>query len=131
MEKTFSYRRHEVVRDAPMVEAFMAKWPALFDFHEINAEFKRIATIPPQTKFLAQLDLHLDNLVKLVNRRGGLGLILKRIAAQMGNCEDVDAECVKGVCIYMGEDPDMLIREYVGMEERAISETVEDITVRI
>lgn len=30
-------------------------------------------------------------------------------------CEDVDAgrECVKGVCIYMGEDPGMLIREYV------------------
>lgn len=28
-------------------------------------------------------------------------------------CEDVDAECVKGVCIYMGEDPDNLIREYV------------------
>ncbi|CAI5673606.1 unnamed protein product [Oreochromis niloticus] len=133
MEKTFSYRRHEVVRDAPMVETFMARWPALFDFHEINAEFKRIATIPPQTKFLAQLDLHLGNLVKLVNRRGELGLILERIAAQMDNCEDVDAgrECVKGVCIYMGEDPDMLIREYVGMEERAINETVEDITVGI
>lgn len=133
MEETFSYRRHEVVRDAPMVEAFMARWPALFDFHEINAEFKRIATIPPQTKFLAQLDLHLDNLVKSVSRRGELGLILERIVAQMDNCEDVDAgrECVKGVCIYMGEGPGILIREYVGMEERAINETVEDTTVRI
>ncbi|KAL4008308.1 hypothetical protein ACER0C_002160 [Sarotherodon galilaeus] len=49
-----------------MVEAFMARWTALFDFHEINAEFKRIATIPPQTKFPAQLDLHLDNLVNLL-----------------------------------------------------------------
>lgn len=49
----------------------------------------------------------------------------------MDNCEDVDAASVKGVCIYMGEDPGMLIREYVGMEERAISETVEDTTVRI
>ncbi|CAI5678324.1 unnamed protein product [Oreochromis niloticus] len=100
---------------------------------QINAEFKRIATIPPQTKFLAQLDLHLSNLVKLVNRRGELGLILERIVAQKDNCEDVDAgrECVKGVCIYMGEDPDMLIREYVGMEERAINETAEDTTVRI
>lgn len=28
-------------------------------------------------------------------------------------CEDVDAASVKGVCIYMGEDPGMLIREYV------------------
>ncbi|CAI5684527.1 unnamed protein product [Oreochromis niloticus] len=33
MEKTFAYRRHEVVCDAPMVEAFMARWPALFDVH--------------------------------------------------------------------------------------------------
>lgn len=59
--------------------------------------------------------------------------MLKRIVAQMDNCEDVDAgrECVKGVCIYMGEDPGMLTREYVGMEERAINETAEDTTVRI
>ena len=42
MEKTFSYRRHEVVRDAPMVEAFMAKWPALFDFHEVRFASYRV-----------------------------------------------------------------------------------------
>ncbi|MEQ2274411.1 hypothetical protein XENORESO_020690, partial [Xenotaenia resolanae] len=34
MEKTFAYRRHEIVRDAPMVEALMARWPALFDIRE-------------------------------------------------------------------------------------------------
>ncbi|XP_026009335.1 uncharacterized protein LOC113013020 isoform X2 [Astatotilapia calliptera] len=135
MEKTFAYRRHEVVRDAPMVEAFMARWPALFDVHEINAEFKRITTIPLQSKFLSQMDLHLDNLVKLFKRRGGqLGQRLKKVVAQMDNCEDVDAgrECViKGVCIYMGEDPDNLIREYVDMDEDAINEAIEDTTVGI
>jgi hypothetical protein len=31
MEKTFAYRRHEVVCDAPMAEDFMARWPALFE----------------------------------------------------------------------------------------------------
>jgi hypothetical protein len=36
MEKVFAYRRHEVVRDAPMVEDFMARWPALFEVIEIN-----------------------------------------------------------------------------------------------
>lgn len=29
MEKTFAYRRHEVVGDAPMVDDFMTRWPAL------------------------------------------------------------------------------------------------------
>lgn len=36
MEKTFAHRRHEVVRDAPMVEDFMARWPALFDVSEVS-----------------------------------------------------------------------------------------------
>lgn len=35
MKKTFAYRRHEVVRDAPMVEAFMSRWPGLFDIREV------------------------------------------------------------------------------------------------
>ncbi|XP_030580567.1 uncharacterized protein LOC115776897 [Archocentrus centrarchus] len=129
MEKTYAYRRHEIVRDAPMVEAFMARWPALFDIREINAEFKRITNIPLQSKSLSQLDLHLGNLVKLFKRRGGQ---LGQKLAQMDDCEDVDAgrECViKGVCVYMGEDPDHLIREYVGMDEAAISEAIEDTTV--
>ncbi|XP_039650143.1 uncharacterized protein LOC120555500 [Perca fluviatilis] len=78
MEKTFAHRRHEDVRDAPMVEDFMARWPALFDVSEINAEFKRIATVPLQSKFLSQLDLHSDNLMKLFKKRGGqLGQRLK------------------------------------------------------
>uniref|UniRef100_A0A667W8B2 PB1 domain-containing protein n=1 Tax=Myripristis murdjan TaxID=586833 RepID=A0A667W8B2_9TELE len=36
MEKTFAHRRHEVVRDAPMVEDFMARWPALFEVSEVR-----------------------------------------------------------------------------------------------
>lgn len=36
MEKTFAHRRHEVVRDGPMVEDFMARWPALFDVTEVR-----------------------------------------------------------------------------------------------
>ena len=36
MEKTFAHRRHEVVRDAPMVESFMARWPALFEVSEVR-----------------------------------------------------------------------------------------------
>lgn len=36
MEKTFALRRHEVVRDAPMVESFMARWPALFEVSDVR-----------------------------------------------------------------------------------------------
>ncbi|KAJ7998433.1 hypothetical protein DPEC_G00204880 [Dallia pectoralis] len=117
MEKTFAHRRHEVVRDAPMVQDFMARWPALFHVSEINAEFKRITTVPLQSKFLSQLDLYSDNLVKLFKKKGGqLGERLKTIIAQMADCDDVDAgwECIiKGVCIYMEEDPENLVKQYV------------------
>ncbi|XP_047233654.1 uncharacterized protein LOC124875491 [Girardinichthys multiradiatus] len=46
--------------------------------------------------------------------------------------QDVDTGrvCViKRVSIYMGEDSDHLIREYVGMDEAAINEAIEDTTV--
>lgn len=36
MEKTFAYRQHEVVRDAPMVADFMARWPAFFEVSEVR-----------------------------------------------------------------------------------------------
>ena len=36
MEKTFAHRRREVVRDAPMVENVMARWPALFEVSEVR-----------------------------------------------------------------------------------------------
>ncbi len=38
MEKTFSHRRYEVVRDTPMVQDFKARWPALFDVSEVCHE---------------------------------------------------------------------------------------------
>ncbi|KAK0144614.1 hypothetical protein N1851_016956 [Merluccius polli] len=75
MEKTFAYRRHEVVRDAPMVDDFMARWPALFEVSE--------------SKFLSQLDLQSDHLTRLFQRRGGqLGEKLKRVTAQIANSLD-------------------------------------------
>ena len=35
MEKTFAYRRYEVVRDTPMIQDFQARWPALFETSEV------------------------------------------------------------------------------------------------
>jgi len=35
MEKTFAYRRQEVVRNTPMIKDFQARWPALFEVGEV------------------------------------------------------------------------------------------------
>ncbi|XP_063049282.1 uncharacterized protein LOC134443429 [Engraulis encrasicolus] len=115
MDRTFAHRRHEVVRDAPSVDTLMARWPALFDVREINAEFKRITTMPLQSKVLSQLDVYSGDLSRLFERRGGqLGERLKGIVAELAHCDDVDAgrECIiKGLCIYLNEAPENLIRE--------------------
>ncbi|XP_038575119.1 uncharacterized protein LOC119902824 [Micropterus salmoides] len=95
----------------------------------------RLQKVPLQSKFLSQLDLHSDNLMRLFQNRGGqLGKRLQRIIAQMADCDDVDTgrECIiKGVCIYMGEDPENLVREYVAMDKDAINEALEDTVVGI
>ncbi|XP_053092636.1 uncharacterized protein LOC117597938 [Pangasianodon hypophthalmus] len=100
-----------------------------------SREFKRITTVPLQSKLLSQLDLYSDKLMRLFKKRGGqLGERLKRINAQLADCNDVDAgrTCIiKGLCIYMSEDPENLIQEYVGMDEDAIKEAIEDTTVGI
>ncbi|KAM9354214.1 uncharacterized protein KZ484_012402 [Pholidichthys leucotaenia] len=82
MEKTFAYRRYEVVCDTPMIKDFQARWPALFETSEINAEFKRITTVPLQSRFFSQLDVLSDKLLKLFEKRGGqIGKHLQSILA--------------------------------------------------
>ena len=36
MAKTFSHRRQEVIRDAPMIAVFKTRWPALFSVREVT-----------------------------------------------------------------------------------------------
>nr|XP_023655925.1 uncharacterized protein LOC111837808 [Paramormyrops kingsleyae] len=112
MEKTFSHRRYEVVRHTPMIQDFKARWPALFD---INAEFKRITTMALQSRFLSQIDILSDKLLKVFQKRGGQRR-LQTIMEPMAQDDDVDAgrECIiKGLCVYLNEDPDNMVKEYV------------------
>ncbi|XP_028292864.1 uncharacterized protein LOC114455680 [Gouania willdenowi] len=135
MEKTFAYRRLEVIRDAPMVQDLHARWPALFDVSEINAEFKRITTMPLQSRFLSQLDVLSDKLLKLFEKRGGqLGKKLQNILAQMAQNDDCDAgrECIiKGLCVYLNEDPDNLVKEYVEKDDALFHKSIEETMVGI
>ncbi|KAJ8353478.1 hypothetical protein SKAU_G00210450 [Synaphobranchus kaupii] len=83
MEKTFAYRRQEVVSKSPLVDIFRARWPAFFDESESDdTEFGRESVI-------------------------------------------------RGLCIYLNEDPERLVKEYVTADEDIIQEGFEDITVGI
>ncbi|XP_074551477.1 uncharacterized protein LOC141808698 isoform X2 [Halichoeres trimaculatus] len=100
---------------------------------QINAEFKRITTIPLQSRFLSQLDVLSDKLLKPFEKRGGqIGKRLQSILTHMAEVDDVDVgrECViKGLCVYLNEDPNSLVREYTADE--AFQGSIEDTTVGI
>ncbi|KAF5894172.1 sterile alpha motif domain-containing protein 3-like isoform X1, partial [Clarias magur] len=83
----------------------------------INAEFRRITTLPLQSKFLSQLDRFSDDLLKVFLKKGGV--IRKRIQdamVPMSQNDNIETkrECIlKGLCIYLNEDPQHLVKEYL------------------
>ncbi|XP_078024484.1 uncharacterized protein LOC144463594 [Epinephelus lanceolatus] len=131
MQKTFSYRRQEVVQDAPVISEFVNRWPALFTVREINEEFMRITTLPLQAKFLAQLDKYTANLLKVFSNRGGAaGRKIRLLMAPTAKSEDIDLKrdyILRGLCVYLNEDSDTLIKEYLNANheeaERGIAQT--------
>ncbi|KAF3834515.1 hypothetical protein F7725_027073, partial [Dissostichus mawsoni] len=76
-------------------------------------EFKRITTLPLQSRFLSQLDVLSDKLLKIFEKRGGqIGQRLNCIMSNMTQVDDVDLgrECLlKGLCVYLNEDPEDLL----------------------
>ncbi|XP_053273381.1 uncharacterized protein LOC128431172 isoform X2 [Pleuronectes platessa] len=90
MAKTFAYRRQEVVRDKPMMAEFKIRWPGLFTVAEVEAEFVRITTAPLVSKFLAQLDQHTAQLIKVFEKKGGsAGMKIRKMLAPI--TQDTDA----------------------------------------
>ncbi|KAJ4946069.1 hypothetical protein JOQ06_023744 [Pogonophryne albipinna] len=71
--------------------------------------------MPLLSRFLSQLDLHSASLLRVFSKQSGQqGKKLKDMAAMM--TEDIDAsrEClIKGLCIYLNEDPEDLVKEYL------------------
>lgn len=119
MAKTFGYRRQEIVHKQPPTEDLLARWPALFQMDEINAEFLRVTTLPLEAKFLAQLDKHSTKLLQVISSKGG------RVKEQTTRTIEVMDETVnitirreailKSLMIYLGESAEHLIKEYQGM----------------
>ncbi|KAK5892178.1 hypothetical protein CesoFtcFv8_012582 [Champsocephalus esox] len=119
MQKTFAYRRQEIVHDAPVVAELVNKWPALFTVGEINAEFMRITTLPLQAKFLAELDRYSPNLLKVFHNRGGdAGRKIRLLMAPTARSEDIELKrdsVLKSLCAYLKEDSNSLIKEYLNV----------------
>ncbi|KAJ4921896.1 hypothetical protein JOQ06_024060 [Pogonophryne albipinna] len=100
----------------------------------INAEFKRITTIPLQSKFLSQLDLYSANLLKMFeSTTGQKGKKLKALTNNM-DTDDIDAGrdlLIKGLCLYLNEDPGDLVQEFIDVDETIVEGAIEKTTMGI
>ncbi|XP_066533957.1 uncharacterized protein [Hoplias malabaricus] len=120
MSKTFSYRRREVVQESPVVGDFKMKWPALFQIDEIGAEFQRITTVPFETTFMAQLDSLVPQLAFVFKKKGGVsGQKIAKLLKILHEAKNVHLKreaIIKALCLYLGEDDEFLIREYMDIQ---------------
>ncbi|KAL7882392.1 hypothetical protein SRHO_G00000500 [Serrasalmus rhombeus] len=84
---------------------------------------------------MLKLDAHSERLISLFKKRGGqIGKRLASIMAAMAEDDDVDLgrECIiKALCVYLNEDPENLVREYVAADEALIQGSIEETTVGI
>ncbi|XP_041840378.1 uncharacterized protein LOC121639284 [Melanotaenia boesemani] len=125
MSRTFSYRRKEVVQGSLSAGEFKARWPALFQISEINAEFQRITTLQLETTFMAELDNLAPQLASIFQKKGGIcGQKLVQhvqiIQEATSDVEDRRVAVLKGLCLYLGEDDESLIREYMDIDGNSI-----------
>ncbi|KAJ8394329.1 hypothetical protein AAFF_G00047360 [Aldrovandia affinis] len=115
MAKTFSIRRQEVVNQAPPVNDFQDRWPALFDAAQINEEFRRITTVNLETTFMAKLDQYTLKIMSLVSSRGGAAKVnIQRIMNMLPEDYSVEKRrevAIHGLVVYLREKEDDLFKE--------------------
>ncbi|KAI9514972.1 hypothetical protein NQZ68_028924 [Dissostichus eleginoides] len=104
MERTFSYRRQEVVQDKPLVADFKSRWPALFEMNEV-----RLGNTGRQDTAVNEWGLMRDP----------------------GQSDDIEVrrECIlKCLCTYLHEDSGKLVGEYLSSDiaeaKKEIAKTV-------
>ncbi|XP_071343618.1 uncharacterized protein [Trachinotus anak] len=129
MAKTFAYRRQEVVRDKPMIAEFKIRWPGLFTVAEVEAEFVRIRIAPLFSKFLAQLDQHSAQLIKVFKKKGGSAgrkISLNLVPIAQNETVEKKRECIlRALCIYLNEDLNILFKEYLDSDATAVQRELE------
>ncbi|XP_037620015.1 uncharacterized protein LOC119484907 [Sebastes umbrosus] len=135
MDKTFSLRRQDVVGKESGVEEMKERWPALFTMDEVNAEFMRITTVPLQLRFLASLDKHHSKLTDIIRNKGGVVREKTRnILKVLDQSLEVNQkrECLlKCLILYLGEDVDKLIKEYLVVQKDEAETELERCTMAV
>ncbi|KAF7642129.1 hypothetical protein LDENG_00264180 [Lucifuga dentata] len=135
MDRTFSLRRQEVVEKESGVEELKERWPALFTMEEINAEFMRITTVPLQPRFLASLDKHHSKLIEIIRNKGGaVREKTRNILKVLDQSLEVNLkrECLlKCLIVYLGEDVDKLIKEYLVVQKDEAEAELERCTMAV
>ncbi|XP_016103268.1 uncharacterized protein [Sinocyclocheilus grahami] len=96
MSKTFSLRRKDVIQKLPVID-LNARWPALFEFSQIEEEFRRITMKPLQSTFLGKLDKYTPKLLSLYRMKGGaVGKKLDETLDIINEiCDDDDAAVIQ------------------------------------
>ncbi|XP_074496794.1 uncharacterized protein LOC141770849 isoform X1 [Sebastes fasciatus] len=121
LDKIFSLRRQDVVGKESGMEELKERWPAWFTMDEVNAEFMRITTVPLQPRFLASLDKHHSKLIDIIRNKGGVVREKTRnILKVLDQSLEVNQkrECLlKCLILYLGEDVDKLIKEYLQQQK--------------
>ncbi|KAG7999801.1 hypothetical protein GBF38_000643, partial [Nibea albiflora] len=83
----------------------------------INSEFQRLMAVPLEGKFMAQLDMLSDQVIKVIRARGGATRQkTAKIMDTLDKAVDINLrrECVlKALTIFLGEEADDLIKEYL------------------
>ncbi|XP_076743317.1 uncharacterized protein LOC112435253 [Maylandia zebra] len=135
MANTFAYRRHEVVNQEPSIQELKDRWPALFTQKEINTEFQRLMAVPLEWKFMAQLDMHSSQLIKVIRAKGGATRQkIANILDTLDQTVDINhrRECVlKALTIFLGEDADGLIKEYLDCGADDVQRDLEEVTMAV
>ncbi|XP_051965272.1 uncharacterized protein LOC127631244 [Xyrauchen texanus] len=117
MEKTFSYRRQEILKGEPLIADVNSRWPALFTAIEIDREFHRISTLPLLSTFCAALDQYTTRLMEIFQCKGGAaGRKIRNVMLEISKDDTIHTRraCVlKSLCIYLNEDHEKLVKEYM------------------
>ncbi|XP_076616611.1 uncharacterized protein LOC143339324 [Chaetodon auriga] len=125
MERSFSIRRQEVVKQCPAIQDFRERWPALFSEAQIKEEFKRITTFPLERTFLTKLDFYTPKMQEIFSKKGGVAGTKIRPLLDSLSQRHVEARreaIIRALMEFLGESSGELIKDYKDISREAAQE---------
>ncbi|CAL8263520.1 unnamed protein product [Merluccius merluccius] len=125
MERSFSFRRQEVVKQCPAIQDFREKWPALFSEVQIKEEFKTITTVPLERTFLTKLDFYTPKMQEIFSKKGGVAGTKIRPLLDSLSQRHVEARreaIIRALMEFLGESSGELFKDYKDISREAAQE---------